>query len=497
MGGGKSSYRQVMKATSIFGGVQVFQIFIRIIRAKFVAVLLGPAGMGIAGLLGTTIQLIASLTNFGLGTSAVKEISGAFASGRKTEMSRKTVIVRRWVWITGMLGALLIFFSASWLSELTFGNNNYTYAFIWLSITLLLNQISTGQNVILRGARKVKLLAQASVLGSSLGLITTIPLYYYYGIDGIVPGIIVTSVVTLVLSWYFSSKVAIKDVPVSFKDTWSEGKDMLKLGLMLSLSGLITLGASYLVRIYISREGGVDQVGFFSAGFSIINSYVGMIFTAMATDYFPRLSGVSSIKEKYNLEINQQTEIAILILAPIVLIFLIYIKWGIILLYSVKFLPVVPMVLWSVLGILFKAVSWAIGFLFLAKGDSKLFLWNEVVFNVYYLMLNILGYYLFGLKGLGIAFLLSYGLYMLQVFFVARKYYQFSFNKGMYKIFVHQLALGLLALLISLKTSSPYNYIFGTGLIFCSAFYAYKELDKRLDIYSLILIFKNKFSGRK
>jgi O-antigen/teichoic acid export membrane protein len=493
----KTAYQQIMKATSIFGGVQVFQIFIRIIRAKFVAVLLGPAGLGIAGLLGTNIQLITSLTNFGLGTSAVKEISAAFASGDKREMSRKTVIVRRWVWITGLLGSFITFFCAPWLSELTFGNDEYTYAFIWISITLLFNQISTGQNVILRGARKVKLLAQASVLGSILGLIATIPLYYFYGINGIVPGIIITSVTTLILSWYFSNKVIIREIPVSYNDTWSEGKDMLKLGFMVSLSGLITLGVSYIIRIYISREGGVDQVGFFSAGFSIINSYVGMIFTAMSTDYFPRLSGVSSNKEKYNLEINQQTEIAILILAPIVLVFMIYIKWGIILLYSVKFLPVVPMILWSVLGIIFKAGSWAIGYLFLAKGDRKLFVWNEVVFNAYYLIMSLLGYYFFGLKGLGMAFLFSYGLYMLQVFFVARKYYQFSFNNGLIKILAMQSLLGVLTLMTALKVPSPFNYLIGSFFICVSIYYAYKELDKRLDINSILLNFKNKFGGRK
>ena len=50
----KSSYRQIVKATSLFGGVQFFQIIISVIRSKFVAILLGPAGMGIVGLLTAT-----------------------------------------------------------------------------------------------------------------------------------------------------------------------------------------------------------------------------------------------------------------------------------------------------------------------------------------------------------------------------------------------------------------------------------------------------------
>ena len=67
----KASYRQIMKATSIFGGVQVINIIISIVRSKFVAVLLGPGGMGIYGLFISTTGLIEKITNLGLSTSAV------------------------------------------------------------------------------------------------------------------------------------------------------------------------------------------------------------------------------------------------------------------------------------------------------------------------------------------------------------------------------------------------------------------------------------------
>ena len=43
----RNSYKQSLKATSLFGGVQIFNILIQIIRSKFAAVLLGPEGMGV------------------------------------------------------------------------------------------------------------------------------------------------------------------------------------------------------------------------------------------------------------------------------------------------------------------------------------------------------------------------------------------------------------------------------------------------------------------
>ena len=63
----RNSYKQSLKATSLFGGVQIFNILIQIIRSKFAAVLLGPEGMGVMGLLNSTITMISSFTNCGLG----------------------------------------------------------------------------------------------------------------------------------------------------------------------------------------------------------------------------------------------------------------------------------------------------------------------------------------------------------------------------------------------------------------------------------------------
>ncbi len=489
----QSSYRQIMKATSLFGGVQVFNILITIIRTKFVAILLGPTGMGITGLLNVTISLISKLTNFGLGTSAVKNISAAYGSDDIERVSKVATILKRWVWITGLLGAFITLVFSSWLSELTFGNSDYTYAFIWISITLLLNQLSSGQSVILRGMRKLRYMAQASMIGSVLGLIITIPLYYLYGVDGIVPGIIITSVSSLLLTWYFARKVKLERVKVSQGEIIEEGTDMLKMGFMISLSGLITLGGSYLVRIFISNTGGLEQVGLYNAGFAIINSYVGMIFTSMSTDYYPRLAAVAESNKESKIVINQQAEIALLIIAPVIMVFLVFINWAVIILYSTKFIGVNDMILWAALGILFKAASWSIAFIFLAKGASKLFFWNELGMNIYMLALNLLGYYYWGLLGLGISFLVAYIFYLIQVYVIASKYYNFSFNIGFYTIFSFQLFLAIICLSLVKVFENPYSYIWGSLIIFISTYYSFRELDKRMDIKSIFAGIKNKF----
>lgn len=492
----RSSYRQIVKATSLFGGVQFFQIVISVIRSKFVAILLGPSGMGIVGLLTSTTGLITGLTNFGLGTSAVKNISEATSTNDNERIASVILIMRRLVWLTGLLGALVTLVFSPWLSEFTFGNRNYTLAFVWISITLLFNQLSTGELVLLQSLRRLQSLAKANVYGSFAGLIITIPLYYRFGVKGIVPVIIITSFITLFFSWYFAKKVKLEKANVSYTKTITEGKGMMVMGFMISISGLIALVAAYLIRIFINRTGNVADVGFYSAGFTIINTYVGMIFTAMGTDYYPRLSVVSADNEQCSQLINQQSEIALLILAPILIAFLIFVNWAIIILYSSQFLSIIGMVYWATMGIFFKAVSWAIAFIFLAKSAGKLYFWNELAGSVYTLLISLLGYYYGGLTGLGIAFLISYILYLLQVYFIAKVKYQFSFSSSFIRIFVIQFLLAIAGFLVVNIISQPYTYFFGVLLIAISGWYSYKELESRIGVNEIIKGFLEKFKKK-
>ncbi len=475
-----------MKATSVFGGVQVVQIIVQIIRSKAIAVLLGPAGMGINSLLNSTIGLVAGLTNFGLRTSAVKNIAEANSNKDTEQVAIIIKVLRRWVWITGLLGSIMTLILSPWLSQLTFGDRSYTLAFIWLSITLLFNQISTGQLVLLQGLRKIKYLANANLTGALFGLTFSLPLYYLWGIDGIVPAIIVTSIINMLRAWYFASKIKVEKVPISRNTTILKGKEMLTMGFMLSISGLITIGAAYLLRIYISNTGGVEDVGLYGAGFAIINTYVGLIFSAMSTDYYPRLSAVAIDNSKSGQTINQQAEITLLVLGPILNVFLVFINWVVILLYSSKFVSINGMIQWAALGMFFKAGSWPMGYLFLAKGASKLFFLTEFIINMIMLTLNIVFYYFYNLNGLGISFLITYIIYFTEVFFFIHMKYDFKFTKVFLRIFIIQFLFGLSCFLIVNYFSNTPAYILGSIIIITSSIHSLIELDKRLDLKDLI-----------
>lgn len=486
----QKSYRQIAKATSLFGGVQVINILVSIIRSKAAALLLGPSGMGIMSLFTTTLGFIEALSNFGLRKSAVRTIAAANETENTQEIVKVTTVFRRLVWATGLLGTIITLMFSGKLSQLAFGNQTYQLAFVWLSITLLLNQLASGRNVILQGLRKLRLLATANVIGSVVGLFISIPIYYVWQLEGIVPTIILSSISSLLIAFYLSRKIQFESVSISFKKTFQEGKGMLVMGFMLSISAIITNASSVALRSFISTMGGVSDVGLFSAGFTIIGTYVGLVFSAMSTDYYPRLSGVSHDNLMAANLINQQAELAILILSPLLILFLVFIDLAIILLYSNDFVAISEMVQWAVLGMYFKAASWAVGFLFLAKGASMLFFWSELLANSYMLGLNLLAYYFYGLEGLGISFLVGYTLIFLQVVAIAIRRYDFAFNPVFYRMAGVQLALGVSCFCVIKVLATPWDYLAGVPFFCLSAWHSLIELDKKIGIKDLLTRFR-------
>ncbi len=491
----KSAYRQIIKANSLFGGLQVFNILISLLRSKLIALLLGPSGMGIAGLFNSSINLISSLTNAGLDVSAVKSISLANASKNQSEIESQVGILKRLLWITGVFGTLITILFSPWLSQITFGNSDYTSAFIWISITVLLKQLTNGQLAILQGLRKLNYLAKANLYGSFLGLIGTIPLYYYYGVKAIVPAILISTLIGLFFSFFFSSKIKIRKVNFTLSETLEDGKTMINLGFSLSFIGLLSVLSAYILQIFISHKGGIIEVGLFTAGFAIINSYVGMIFTAMSTDYFPRLAAISADNMKVRTSANQQALIAVLIIAPIIVLFLTFAPFIIRILYSSKFLAILGLISWGILGMLFKAASWAMGYILIAKGDSKLFIKTSFGFNLLFLINNCIAYYFYGLEGLGITFALNYTIHFFVLKIITFKKYNFYFDSEFYKIFSVSTIVCALTFLIRFIDPPLLKYGLMVLMILISSLYSLKELDKKINLKEVLANLIKKKNG--
>ena len=481
-----SSYRSIFKATSLFGGVKVYEILIEIIKSKFIAVLLGPLGVGIQGLYSSGIQMIQQLSAMGLSQSAVRNVAEAYATGDNHKVNVVVTTLRKLVWFTGILGMLCVIIFSPLLSKSSFGDYSHIIGFAIISVTLLINQLTAGQKVILQGTRKYSLLAKCTAVGVTIGLFISIPLYYFWGNDAIVPNFVISSVTSFLIAWYFSKKVPVEKVQMGFKEIKSQGKTMITMGIALSLTQLLGSTSSYVLRSFISNIGGVEAVGLFTAGFILMRQYTGLVFQAMSTDFYPRLAAVNKDNSRCREIMNQQGEVGLLLLGPLMVVCIVYIPIVIRILYSEQFLAVNNYVIWCAIGVIFQMAAWSISHIFIAKAESKLFFINELIASIYSLAFNIIGYKLGGLTGIGISYFVNYVFYLIQVYVIAHRRYSFTFTSSFVGIFIIEILFVAAGLIMVLLLPVVMKYIAGTLLLCVASVYSLRELNKRMDLVSLL-----------
>jgi O-antigen/teichoic acid export membrane protein len=492
----QTSYRNILRASSLFGGVQVITILISMIRTKFVAIFLGTSGIGTLTLLNAPLNLIAVITGLGISYSAVKDISGAAGSGDEIKVAKVVKSFKLLMIFTGFSGMLIVILMSPLLSKWSFaGDFSYSYAYALLSVTLLLDAISSGQGALLQGMRELKSMAKATVYGSIMGLFTSIPLYYFYGVKGIVPSLIVTSFSSLAISWHYSRQVRIKDISMKLKDVYIEAKNFIKLGIVFSISSQIGNISRYIIISLISNLGGISDVGLYSAGISFMGSYVGLVFTAMAKDYYPRLASLSNDNIKLKTTANQQAVISILLLIPIVVLFLVFLPLIVKIFLSEEFIGIIPFVNLTALGVIIQSVAFPVGYISFAKGDTKFYFWLEGVFsNLLTIILYISGYWLFGLLGIGVAYIIQYSIYIVILSYFTFKRYNFTYEKEIYFITLFGIIISIITYTSALIFSSYFLYFIQTLLIGTAILFSYIQLDRRIGLKEIFHGFLNRKS---
>lgn len=482
----QKAYRQVLKATSLFGGVQIVSIIAAILRSKVAALFIGPIGIGILGLLNSALNLITSVSKLGLDSSSIKEIAATNSLNDNRQVSKVIYTLKRFLWITGIFGALFTLIFSPLLSQLTFQNTDYTFAFRWISIAVLFKQLTLGDFSILQGLRKLKKLAQVNLYGSLGSVIIAVPMFYFFGIDGVVPTIVLTAILGFLVSRYFTFSVKVEKEHQSLKDTFRNGKPMIKLGITLSIGSLVTLLVAFIIQVYITNIGGLEEVGFYNAGIIIINSYVGLIFEAMSKDYFPRLSEIIKNKKEVTQTVTRQAMIAVLLITPIIIVFLMLSEYFIIILYSKAFLPIWVFLNFAIIGTLFKAVSWSMGFVIIANGHSKLFIKAAIGFNMLMLIMNVIGYSSYGLMGIGVSFMIYYLLHLIIIAIIMKKRYKFVLPIDFIKVYLVCLAFVFTMLAVTFIEDNLLKYTSASILIVTSGLFTLYNLDKRLGIKTFI-----------
>jgi O-antigen/teichoic acid export membrane protein len=346
---------------------------------------------------------------------------------------------------------------------------------------------------ILKGCRRLRALAVIQMLSVLAALIISLPLYYFFWQAGIVPVIVLMATASMLFTIRYSYRLYPLQLR-GMKGILGEGMEMVRLGVAFVLAGILGSGAEMVIRSYMNVVGSLDDVGLYNAGFMLTITYAGMVFSAMETDYFPRLSAANQDVAAANQIVNRQIEVSLLIVSPMLVCLVIGLPILIPLFFSHEFQPVVAMAQVAVFSMYIKAVSLPVSYMTLARGDSMGYLTLEAIDDVLLVLLVVYFYNHFGLWGTGVALSLSYVIDLILVYVYTRLRYGYQLSLPVLQYAAMQLPLGIGAYVVTFIDNPILYWVLGIIICFVSMALSVYILHQKTSLWSSLTgKFKSKF----
>jgi len=447
-----ASYRRILKSSSIIGGASVINIVIGLVRTKILAVLLGPVGVGLVGLYTGLLSTASAVATMGLGTIGTRQIAEALSR----EDERALAVVRRAMfWGASLLacaGGFVVWSLRELLALHVLGSVVHATMVGWLALGVALSVAGASQGALIQGMRRIGDMARLSVYGSILNTVLGVALLWQWGQAGLVAFVLIGPLVSFLLGhWYVSRLAEVTSEDISIQEIAHQWQTLLRLGIPFMGASLVGSLVQLWIRVEVDSTLGVDSLGHFQAAWTISMQYIGFVLGAMGADYYPRLTGVINDRKAATRLVNEQTEIALLLSAPVFIAMIGLTPWVIHLLYSSAFQPAVEVLRWQILGDVLKVASWPLGFVILAAGAGKTFFWTESLALL--LMGGLIAVFspMVGLQITGVAFLVCYVVYLPLVYVLAKRRISFQWQPNVKRLILVIFSFCVLVAILSTR----------------------------------------------
>lgn len=455
----KSSHKQILRSSAIIGGASIVNVLVGLLRMKAVAVLLGPAGVGLIGILQNLMNTAAKLSAMGFDQVGTRQIAEAKGRGDQAAVDAARRALFWGTLILACVGALFVWFGDELLAKHVVDDRKHSNAIGWVAIGVALTVATGSQRAVLTGMRRIGDIAKLTIASSLLGTLIGVGAIYWLGDRGIALLVIATPLAGFVISHLYVSRLPrIQSGPTPLKQLSRQLRVLVRLGTAFMVAGVAVMLGQLAVRSMVQQQLGADDLGYFQASWMISMTYIGFILSAMGADYYPRLSASIHDKQNANRLVNEQTEVAILLAGPVMLAMLAFAPWIIKLLYTDEFGPAVTVLRWQILGDVLKICCWPMGFLIFASGRGRIFMFKEITVICVFVFATWLLIPYLQIEATGVAFFLMYLINIPLLFVIVRSLTGFSWSTGAIRD-----ASILVGLAIITTTLGSYNDLMGAA----------------------------------
>lgn len=331
------------------------------IRNKIIAVLLGPAGIGLCSQLQNVQNFMSSAVPMGMQTGALKYLAEYSATDK--DLLPKYIVTASKVFIALSLvtvGICLIFIKP--LSAWTLDSPRL---FLYLVLPLLgvpfLIQSQLWQTY-LRSGLQLKAYSMTFIITALIGVIVAIPILMIWKLWGVALILLIIPIISYIVAKSYANRCMGDSDKEKLRAAKSEPQLMWKL---LRFGGAnfpvfaLTLGIPLLIRTQLIDDLGITANGIYQAVFVLSANYTHLPFTSVSTYLLPKLCQLHSPKE-YNIEVNRALRIIIILNTFAILAVLLLRTFTVEFLFSSKFLAALALFPMQMIGDHFRSITMTI-----------------------------------------------------------------------------------------------------------------------------------------
>jgi O-antigen/teichoic acid export membrane protein len=355
-------------------GSQLISFAVSIVLARLIM----PEEFGLIGMLAIFMGIGSALFNGGLTSSLIR-------SQECTQEDYSTVFFFNFAGSILIYG--ILFIAAPWIAEFyhqpTLTNITRVYG-----LTFILAAFGTVQNTILTRELKFKKQAVISlpalVISSLVGLVMA---YLNYGVWSLVASALVNTFFTSLFLWFNTNWYP---KLIFSKEKFSQH---FHYGYKLTISSILDTIFTNIYQIVIGRFYSAAQVGYYTRANTLMMLPVGNVSGALNKVIFPLFSKVQDDLPRFRNAYKQIMQMVLFIITPIIVLMGLLAKPLIVLLFTDKWLPVVPIFqIICFTGILYPIHLYNL-IVLQVKGRSDLFLKLEVVKKVLSAIILIISFF--------------------------------------------------------------------------------------------------------
>ncbi|MFM7181440.1 MAG: oligosaccharide flippase family protein [Verrucomicrobiales bacterium] len=415
-------YCSMLKATSTLAGAKVLTILISIFRTKVLAILLGPSGMGALGLVMASTDLARVAFSFGLDTATARRVAETSATGSADAVDHAYRTSARTALFAGLFSSVVLCAASPVLAQRMLGDVGKFWWFGLGALSLVFTPLLGVQLAFLQGLRQTRSLASCQILASLCGAVLNITLVIFLGVLGSILALAPLTITSLIIHhWFLKRHRPVPSgvlVPVLLKDS----AGLIKLGSGFAINGIWLAASGWLnlvfIGYYYGSQESVHQIGLYGAASTMSNLYIGILVSAMATEFYPALVQAASDRNAIKHLLNQQTFLAVTLGVPATMGLMIMAPLVLALLYSPDFTPASDLTKWMLAAMAVRFASCPLGFTMLAVGRPRLIVASELAMGAVMISSSYALVQVFGLVGIGIAMLSTNLLYLIGAIFV-------------------------------------------------------------------------------